>query len=107
MINFIFGLIFGLILGMNMEFLRNIAVTAYFRKGDYVKKKNKVNFLAMWEIRFKLFLCRLYEEKKIHLIILFYSLIIAVIVVLLGYVEFNTGNSYNYFDKMQFLLDRF
>ncbi|MGM0608499.1 MAG: hypothetical protein ACQESP_08770 [Candidatus Muiribacteriota bacterium] len=101
MIYFILGIFIGLIVGVNLEFLRNIATSTYF--GKKKKENKKVNFFSMAEIKIKLFLCRIYEEKKIHLLIFFYSFLIAAVVILLSFIEFRAPSGYNYLNRFLFL----
>ncbi|MCK9224583.1 MAG: hypothetical protein M0R46_11850 [Candidatus Muirbacterium halophilum] len=99
---FFAGLILGIIIGTNIEFLRNISTLKYFNKE---KNKNVLGKFSLFEIKIKLFVLKLYEEKKIHFIVIFYCLLVSLVVFSFTAIS-NSSSKPGYFDKLLHIMDK-
>lgn len=105
MLYFVIGLLLGIIIGSNIEFLRNIGTLKYFNRSN--KKSNSLGSFALFEIRFKLFILKLYEEKKIHFIIIFYSFLVAgIIFMFIAFSSDNIASENSYFERLLNSMER-
>ena len=102
MLFFIAGLILGIIIGTNIEFLRNISTLRYFNKG---KETNIPGKFSLFEIKIKLFVLKLYEEKKIHFIVIFYCLLVSGIIFSFTAVTHSNSNT-GYFERLLHIMER-